>query len=456
MQNDRTYHLLVIGSDSSLAGEVQEVVEDLKELRCVVTFEGNELRGVEAARDRQPDLIIFVLAGDVMTSRHLASELGNAAPDAVLVGAYHAEEVGDENVGSMVIELMRENVRDFLRRPVAANEMEQVFRRHLVEQAVKRGEVGKIISFVSNKGGVGKSTTSISTAVALAERNPGEVLLIDGSIQMGVASSMLDLEPEATMAHAAREAGRLDETLLRSFTAEHSSGLRILPAPHDAMEAAAVDENAISRILSVSRQSFKYVIVDTFPMVDSFSVAVLDLSNLVFVVLSSMVPMIQGGAAFLGVLDQIGVPQGKQRLVVNEHHPGFTGKLKASDVADQIGRNIDFVVPFRRQILVAMNTGRPYISRAPKWYGFGKTILRMVKEIEGERGSRPAEKTRTARAPEPVQDKPGRRGGKQRRIERFEVEDDFPEVRQPRAGEAPAGGDDGMPDLPDDARLLGQ
>ena len=69
-----------------------------------------------------------------------------------------------------------------------------------------------------------------------------------------------------------------------------------------------IDEAAISRILSVARQTFKYVVVDTFPMVDSFSVAVLDLSNLVFVVLSSMVPMIAGGAAFLSVLDQIGVP----------------------------------------------------------------------------------------------------------------------------------------------------
>ncbi|MEX1024813.1 MAG: AAA family ATPase [Planctomycetota bacterium] len=397
MQADRTYHILVIAPDPSLAGEIQEVLDDLKDYRCVLTFEGNELRGIEAARDRQPDLIVLHVESDVVTARHIASELATAARDAVVVGAYRPEALGEENVGSMVIELMRENVRDFLRRPISNAEVEQIFRRHLVERAVKRGQVGKVVSFVSNKGGVGKSTTSISAAVCLAERNPDEVLLIDGSIQMGVAASMLDLEPEATLAHAAREAGRLDETLLRSFSTPHSSGLRILAAPHDAMEATIIDEAAISRILSVSRQTFKYVIVDTFPMVDSFSVAVLDLSNMVFVVLSSMVPMIEGGAAFLGVLDQIGVPQGKQRLVVNEHHPGFTGKLKPSDVANQIGRNIDFVVPFRRQVLVAMNTGRPYIQRAPKWYGFGKSILGMVKEIEGTGGRAPAELTRTAR-----------------------------------------------------------
>lgn len=456
MQNDRTYHLLVIGSDPSFGGEVQEVVDELKDLRCVLSFEGNELRGVESARDRQPDLVLLVLDGDVMRSCRLASELTNAAPDAVIVGAYRPEAIGEENVGPMVIELMRENVRDFMRRPIGVKELEQVFRRHLIDQAVKRGEVGKIVSFVSNKGGVGKSTTSISTAVLLAERNPDQVLLVDGSIQMGVAASMLDLEPEATLADAAREAGRLDETLLRSLTAVHTSGLHILAAPYDAMEAAVLDEAAISRILSVSRQTFKYVIVDTFPMVDSFSVAVLDLSNIVFVVLSSMVPMISGGAAFLGVLDQIGVPQSKQRLVVNEHHPGFTGKLKASDVADQIGRNIDFVVPFRRQVLVAMNTGRPYISRAPKWYGFGKTVLRMVKEIEGERSGEPAEKTRSVReaTAEPMRAKKGRGRKAITEPDNFDDLQDMEPLdgipSQPRR----SNGDGDMPDLPDSARIL--
>ena len=44
MQSDRTFHLLVIAPDPSLAGEVQEVLNELKDYRCVLTFEGNELR----------------------------------------------------------------------------------------------------------------------------------------------------------------------------------------------------------------------------------------------------------------------------------------------------------------------------------------------------------------------------------------------------------------------------
>ena len=207
MQADRTYHILVIAPDPSLAGELQEVLDELKDYRCVLAFEGNELRGIEAARDRQPNLVILYLENDVVTARHIASELGSAAPNAVVIGAYRPEAIGEERVGSMVIELMRENVRDFLHRPISSSELEEIFQRHLVERAVKRGEVGKIVSFVSNKGGVGKSTTSISTAVCLAERNPDQVLLIDGSIQMGVAASMLDLEPESHAGTMPRKRG---------------------------------------------------------------------------------------------------------------------------------------------------------------------------------------------------------------------------------------------------------
>ncbi len=60
--------------------------------------------------------------------------------------------------------------------------------------------LGRVVTFISNKGGVGKSTLAVNAAVGLALRHPGRVLLVDGSIQMGVAAALLNVQPETTFA----------------------------------------------------------------------------------------------------------------------------------------------------------------------------------------------------------------------------------------------------------------
>ena len=102
---------------------------------------------------------------------------------------------------------MRSRVSDFLRRPLSSSELQETLDRTL--NRVQRGSarMGKVLSFVSNKGGAGKSTISVNTAVALAMRHPGEVLLVDTSLQLGVAAMMLDVAPRTTIVDAIRETG---------------------------------------------------------------------------------------------------------------------------------------------------------------------------------------------------------------------------------------------------------
>ena len=85
----------------------------------------------------------------------------------------------------------------------------------------------------------------------------------------------------------------------------HSSGLHLLAAPNDAVEATAVGEIEISRILSVGRRAFDYVIVDTFPLLDAVAVAILDLSELCVSVTSPTVPNVIGMARFLEVIERL-------------------------------------------------------------------------------------------------------------------------------------------------------
>src|SRR4029077_8475898 len=101
----------------------------------------------------------------------------------------------------------------------------------------------------------------------------------------GICALMLDLKPATTILDAVHERDRLDETLLRRLSLPHASGVRLLAAPADALEAAEGGDEAIARILNLARRTFEYVIIDTFPMLDSVVIAALDISDVVCVVM---------------------------------------------------------------------------------------------------------------------------------------------------------------------------
>ena len=63
----------------------------------------------------------------------------------------------------------------------------------------------------------------------------------------------------------------------------------------------------MSRILTLARRSYDYVIVDSFPLLDRVMMAVLDLSDRVDFVLEGVVPALLGGGKLLRLLNNLGV-----------------------------------------------------------------------------------------------------------------------------------------------------
>ena len=394
---ERTLNILLIARDPSLPKEVEDAVGDLADAaRIVVHTESQVRRGIEHALNRRVDAVFLELGDDLDEARRTAQEITRGASDVLVVGLYRPQALpseGREDSAGVLIELMRCGIKDFLRRPLAGTELESTLRRHFRSVGREQVRRGRVVSFVGNKGGVGKSTLSLSTACRLARRAPGRVLLIDGSLQHGAMCELLDLDAQATICDAARQIDRLDERLLRTLTVEHGSGLRVLAAPANAIEAAPVDERVLARILTVARQAFDVVIVDTFPLLDSITVAVLDVSDLVFVVLSDLIPAVLGTSELLGVLERIGIAEDRIRVVLNHNHKGFRGHLRDEDVATRLSRDLDFVVPYSRRVLAATNSGEPYVLRAPRWSRFDRAVRAIEREVLD-----PREQTEVARS----------------------------------------------------------
>ena len=380
---ETTPHILVVGSDPLLKEEFETAIHGLRRWKPVVHFVRSSRQAIEVARNRRPEIVCMQLEADPRSLKTFAEEIEASAPGSIVVALYRPENLGfGDSEHSVVIEAMRAQVRDFLRRPLAGPELQQLLDRLLRKPVETKRELGKIISFVSNKGGVGKSTMSVSVACEVARRlPPGRVLLVDVSLHLGSCAPMLDLAPQTSLAHAARERNRLDETLLRKLTVRHECGLDLLGAPIDAVEAADIDDESLSRTLTLARRTYDWVIVDTFPMLDGMIMAILDLSDRAYVVVQNTVPNVIGAARLLPVIQHLGFPTERTRIVLNNNFEKAPGGLTLTDVEARLDAEVDFVIPYQKKLITALNTGRPYILHGTQLFGFGKTIKRLVDDL---------------------------------------------------------------------------
>ncbi len=373
--------ILIVGTDPHLADECESALASLAAEAPVVHRAAQCREAVEIARSRRPHLTVVEMGIDLERLKTTVADISAVSPETLTAAAFRPELFGhDVSESALLIEALRSGVRDFLRRPVSAVDLGQLVERMRRHGSARPSNWGKTVSFISNKGGVGKSTLAVNTAVALALRFPERVLLIDTSLQMGVCAAMLDLEPTLSLTDAARERDRLDEMLIRQLATVHSSGLHLLAAPSDAMEGAEVDDDLVSRVLTLSRRAYDYVIVDTFPMFDATVMAIVDSSDLAYIVLENTVPTLLGVTKLLRLLNSVGFPRDRQRIVVNRY-ASHSGCLRPSDVALRLDRDVDHVVPFSRSLIAAANLGRPVLARAWRFSRAAQSMNRIVEEV---------------------------------------------------------------------------
>ena len=385
--------ILIVSEDTSLRDELQSAAQSLGDQQPRLRHVADAAELMQAVRSRPPQLVLVPFGDDHRNVGRVAEELRTCQPPIPVVGLFRPNGFADNvSESAVLIDALRSGAKDFLRRPVSTTEF-----RTLLESlhehsgsmasasAAGSATFGRVYSFISNKGGVGKSTMAVNTAVGLAMKHPGRVLLIDASLQMGVAAALLNLRPSATLADIANERDRLDETLLRQLAAVHDSGLHLLAAPNDAIAAMDVDDTLLARIITLARRTYDFIVIDTFPMFDQVVVAVLDLSDRAFIVVENVVPTLLGAVSLLNVLQRIGFPEERQSIIINRQQR-ISGSLSLADVATRFGRPLDYVLPFEKRVMVAANSGEPIARHGTRFSGFCRTLNELIASIEQESG----------------------------------------------------------------------
>jgi pilus assembly protein CpaE len=97
--------------------------------------------------------------------------------------------------------------------------------------------------------------------------------------------------------------------------------------------------------------------------------------------MENVVPTLLGASKLIELLAGLGLPTERQRIALNRHAQ-VAGGLKPLDVANRLGRSIDFVLPYDKRVVMAANTGRPYGMRPSRWLGFGPPLVALARDVE--------------------------------------------------------------------------
>lgn len=220
----------------------------------------------------------------------------------------------------------------------------------------------RVISFFGGKGGTGKTTLAVNTAVSLA-MNKKKTLIIDADLQFGDVTVLLDLDPQDTICELVREADNMTIDVIKSMLAMHKSGLDVLAAPKSPELAEYITDKNIELIINTARPFYEYIIIDLAPGFSDFTVAAIENSDTINLVANVDIVSLRNSKICLGILE---VLRQKEKTVLALNR-AVNGIISRSDFEKILNLTPVLCMPDdSKTVTSSINRGVPFVMDCPK------------------------------------------------------------------------------------------
>lgn len=242
---------------------------------------------------------------------------------------------------------------------------------------------GRLLIFLSAKGGSGVTTVACNFAVSLARESGKRILFIDLNLPLGDATIDLGIKSRFSTMNAFHNLSRLDAGFLSTLLERHSSGLYVLAAPSELAVTEEVSREAIDKLLEVARLEFDYVVVDAGSRMDPKQARSFDETTIIYLVTQIGIPELRNSNRLISEFPLNGGPT--LEIVINR----FDCRSQAIDeqhVTGALTRAPRWKIPNDYAAVRRMqNTATPFMGENSP---ISRTIQQMARYICGRpRGS---------------------------------------------------------------------
>ena len=242
-------------------------------------------------------------------------------------------------------------------------------------------QMGRIVTVFSPKGGVGKTTSSVNLALALADKGARKVCLVDLDLAFGDVAITMQLFPTHSIEQAVGSEEAIDLAMLEGLLTRHEDSLLVLAAPAHPDVRERVTPLLISRILRALRDGFDYVVVDTSPSFDDATLTALDETDECVVVATLDVPTLKNVKVALETMDMLNIARGHRHLLLNRADAEVG--IGVDKVESILGMPVSAEVQSAMDIVAMTNAGTPIVTAQPS-HPASRAFSALAATVTGE------------------------------------------------------------------------
>ncbi len=353
--------------------EYQEFFAALGNLR-LLHESGDPEAFLAQSQEKNPDLVLVDLNGSGVVPSWLNRFINELSQTEVMVCSHSRDP-------DFLIQVMKLRAGGFIPLPLNRADFLATLDRIRAEKEQRRkpGQ-NQILAVTGTKGGVGTTSIATNLAVALAEINPREVILVDLAKPFPQVGQFLDLKCSHTIMDLVKGADNLDQMFLQKIVQKHKSHLDVLLSyPNYLLHGhAGPDLAAMGKILTTLRAFYKWVVVDLGIWPDQCYARVLQDAEQILLVTELALPDLQNMKLIKALFQELGVDDAKVKVIVNHYSKNYALGLK--DIKDIMSRPVLHTLPHEYSTLIeAINQGEALADLAPR-----SKLWRRLKELAEE------------------------------------------------------------------------
>jgi pilus assembly protein CpaE len=337
---------------------------------------------LELVKRQRPAVVLIKEDMPVVSGLTVAEQLSTEMPEVGVILILTGSE-GQEVWHKM----LRAGIKEFLTRPFPADRLlEEVRKVHGIQSkaakhatavvpakpAEPEGPKRRVITITGPRGGCGKTVIAANLAVALAGVSE-KVALVDLNLWGGDVAMLLDVTPKRTLGDLLPGFGGIDYDVVDSVMSKHASGVSVLAAPlTGTFDGSTLSRYMVQSILEALRENYEYTIIDTGYANLESTLAAMDYSDLILVVVGMDLPRLRDGKLYLKNLLAANYAKEKIRVIVNR--TTNSKEISSSEVETILEFPVTTQVPSDDALVgSSVNLGQAFVSSSP-----GKPVSRAI------------------------------------------------------------------------------
>jgi len=172
--------------------------------------------------------------------------------------------LGDHNDVGLYRDLLDLGVTNYIVKPLTRELLTKALAPKPIQGDAGRAalNLGKVVSFIGARGGVGATTLAANLSWYLANRQGRRVALVDLDVQQGDCALLFNIENTAGFRDALANPLRVDNLLLDRIMTQVGERLFVLGSEEPLDDDIRFTASAIDTLFSVLRSQFHYIIID--------------------------------------------------------------------------------------------------------------------------------------------------------------------------------------------------